>query len=108
MQQFADNLRRRAEELGLSNAEVSRRAGLAERRYGNYVLGRREPDLQTLVRIADTLQMSIDDLLGRTTRTGVDPLNDRLAVATKTLAKSELQMLVVQAEALASNTSRGS
>lgn len=60
---FATNLRTRAEELGLSNAEVARRAGLSERRYGNYVSGRREPDLATLVRIAQVLDSTPDQLL---------------------------------------------
>jgi len=55
---FADNLRKRAKQLELSNAEVARRAGLSERRYGNYVSGRREPDLATLMRVAACLKTS--------------------------------------------------
>src|ERR1700750_3131263 len=42
----------RARELGLSNAEVARRAGLSERRFGNYVTDTREPDLHTLTILA--------------------------------------------------------
>ena len=38
-----------ARELGLSDAEVARRAGLSERRYGYYATGEREPNLATLV-----------------------------------------------------------
>ena len=63
MEPFASNLRKRAEELGISNAEAARRVGLSERRYGNYVAGRREPDLATLVRIAAVLETSPDRLL---------------------------------------------
>lgn len=63
MQQFGNNLRRRARELGLTDAEVARRVGINERRYGFYVTGDREPDLATLVRIADTLQIDVDRLL---------------------------------------------
>jgi transcriptional regulator with XRE-family HTH domain len=66
MTPFAENLRRRAAALKLSNAEVARRAGLLERRYGNYITGEREPDLKGLVRIAAVLQTSIDDLLNDT------------------------------------------
>lgn len=32
MQQFGNNLRRRAKELGLTDAEVARRVGISERR----------------------------------------------------------------------------
>jgi transcriptional regulator with XRE-family HTH domain len=54
----------RARELGLTNAEVARRAGLSERRFGNYVSDYREPDLQTLVTLARVLLVSTDRLLG--------------------------------------------
>jgi transcriptional regulator with XRE-family HTH domain len=47
----------------LSDAEVARRAGLAERRYGHYVRGAREPDLQTLLRICTALDVTPNDLL---------------------------------------------
>lgn len=63
MDLFGKNLRRRARELSLSDAEVARRAGINERRYGFYVTGDREPDLATLARIASVLQTSVDDLL---------------------------------------------
>lgn len=55
MQPFGNNLRRRTKELGLTDAEVARRMGVSERRYGFYVTGDREPDLATLLRIADIL-----------------------------------------------------
>ena len=51
MRIFAQRIRERARELGLSDAEVARRAGLSERRYGYYATGEREPNLATLVRI---------------------------------------------------------
>ena len=63
MEQFSISIRKRAKELGLSNAEVARRAGLTERRYGNYVTGRREPDLATFLRIAEALGSTPDQLL---------------------------------------------
>lgn len=100
---FTSNLRRRAEALGLSNAEVARRAGLSERRYANYVAGTREPDLATLLRIAKVLGVTPDPLLGANE---VEPdagslLHDRLILAARTLNESDLEGLVVQAEALA-------
>ena len=55
---FASNLRRRAEELGISSAEVARRVGLSERSYANYVSGKRENDLAILVKITEILNSS--------------------------------------------------
>ena len=81
MEILVKNLRDRAEELGLSNAEVARRAGLEERRYGNYVTARREPDLATLVRIAEVLETTPNVLLGVETAPKADPLRERINAA---------------------------
>lgn len=105
---FASRLRQRAEELGISNAEAARRVGLSERRYAHYVSGKREPDLATLVRIAEILGTSPNWLLGAD---GVDDqrskkalLKDRLNVAANTMTENMLEITVLQAEALASST----
>lgn len=100
---FASNLRKRAEELGISNAEAARRIGLGERRYGNYVTGRREPDLATLVRIAKILETTPNILLGvgaeidQTERT---ILRDRMNSAMSSMGDDTLKLITVQAEAL--------
>ncbi|MCB7129546.1 MAG: helix-turn-helix transcriptional regulator, partial [Candidatus Brocadiales bacterium] len=64
MQNFGKKLRERARQLNLADAEVARRAGLSERRYGHYVTGRNEPNLETLVRICTVLETTPNDLLG--------------------------------------------
>ncbi|MEJ0010998.1 MAG: helix-turn-helix transcriptional regulator [Alphaproteobacteria bacterium] len=56
------NLRRRAKELKLSDAEVARRLDISARRYSYYVHDAREPDFQTLKKIAKVLKISLDDL----------------------------------------------
>lgn len=103
---FASNLRRRAEELGISNAEVARRVGLSERRYANYVSGKREPDLATLVKIAEVLGMSPNSLLVVPATVGSlstkDLLQDRLRIAANRMDERSLEIVVVQAEAVAS------
>lgn len=104
MMVFADRLRERAAELGIAHAEAARRAGLSERRYSHYVNGIREPNLVTLVRIAEALQTRPDDLLGFGKRDEVSArskLIDRLVSAAQVLADDVLEIVVVQAEALA-------
>ena len=64
MEEFARNLRARSQELGLSAAEVARRAGLNERRYGHYATGAREPNLETLLKISEVLGTTPNALLG--------------------------------------------
>ncbi|MCB5202613.1 helix-turn-helix transcriptional regulator [Neorhizobium sp. T786] len=112
MEPFATNLRRRAEQLGITHAEVARRSGLTERRYGNYVSGLREPDLQTLVRIASTLDVTIDELVGAglAGRAGTteELFQERISAALKALSSNELRTLLTMIEALAATrTSKG-
>ena len=64
MEGIGDRLKARAAELGLSGAEVARRAGLTATRYGHYIQDIREPDLATLVRICRVLGLRPDVLLG--------------------------------------------
>jgi transcriptional regulator with XRE-family HTH domain len=102
MDSFAKNLRRRAEELGISNAEVARRARLTERRYGNYVSGRREPDLATLVRIARVLETTPDALLGfgAPGKGKGDALRDKVVSAMNALTNPDREVLAACAEAI--------
>lgn len=106
MNPFASRLRQRAEELGITNAEAARRVGLSERRYANYVSGTREPNLATLVRIANTLETSPDWLLAFRPEAGEPPtarmrLKERLNAAANAIPEHTLELLTVQAEALA-------
>lgn len=104
MDALAKALRRRAEELGLSHAVVARRVGISERRYAHYVAGRNEPDLATLVRIAQVLQTTPNELLGfgpDAKRSKRSLLRDRLNAAVGTLGDRELELIVTQAEAVA-------
>ena len=106
MEPLASNLRARAKQLGISNAEAARRADLSERRYANYVSGDREPDLATLVRIAEVLEMTTDQLLS-VEGDGPDIskralLTDRLSSAAGAMQEEELELVVTQAEAIVS------
>ena len=103
MDAFAKNLRQRAEQLGLSNAEVARRVGLSERRYAHYVAGRNEPDLAMLVKIANILQLTPNDLLvdqGAREDDERSLLLDRLNAAAILMQEGDLEAAVVQAEAV--------
>lgn len=103
MDRFAKRLRERASELGIPHAEAARRSGLSERRYSNYVGGIREPDLALLVRIAEALQTTPNDLLGVGDKRKPTPrtfLIDRLNSAAQQLSDHDLEIVVMQTEAL--------
>lgn len=109
MKIFAERLKGRAAVLGLSNAEVARRIGLSERRYGHYVSGGREPDLATLVRIARVLGTSPNHLLGfddeESKSSKRSRLTDRLIAAAKMANDVELEIFVIQTEAVTTRRS---
>ena len=104
MDMFGSRLRQRAKELGISNSEAARRAGLTERRYGHYIAGNREPDLATLVRIAKVLGSSPNWLLGVEDEndpvTSASIMLDRLAFAARAMTVEDLELMTVQAEAI--------
>lgn len=101
---FAQRLKERAADLGISNAQAARLCELDERRYANYANDQREPDLMTLAKIARVLSTSTDHLLGLTDpqpQTERARLLDRLNVAAASLSDEELRTIVTQTEALA-------
>ncbi len=90
--------------LGLTNAEVARRAGLSERRFGNYVTDTREPDLQTLTVLARVLAISADELLGVTAPTETTERGRLLAqieAAVSQIPDSDLELISVEVRAVA-------
>ena len=109
MQVFAQRIRERARELGLSDAEVARRSGLSERRYGYYATGEREPNLATLIRICEVLAASPNDLLlpeGKPPpQSGRDRLLARIIAATENLMPVDLELAACQLECLMAHRS---
>lgn len=101
MSKLGDALRSRSVALGLTNGEVARRSGLNERRYGNYVTGRREPDLKTLLQLSKVLRTTPDELLGvREPKTHARPDLERLLASIDEMQADDVDLLAHQAEAL--------
>lgn len=61
---FNDNLRTARERKGFSQKEMAEKIGVAKSTYSLYESGNREPNVQTIKRISDTLNVSADELLG--------------------------------------------
>lgn len=104
MELFATNLKKRAADLGISNAEVARRLDISERRYGHYVRGDREPDLATLLKISRILQTSPNQLLGFDQEPEQDErakLRDKMLAAAAHLDDYQLKIAAAQIEVAA-------
>ena len=63
---FSDNLRKYREKTGKQAKEFAKEIDVLYSTYANYEQGRSEPKIDTLIKIADYLNVSIDTLLGYT------------------------------------------
>ena len=63
---FCKNLRSARMQRHLTQQAVADAVNLALRSYQCYEQGTREPNLDMLIKLADLLQVSTDELLGRT------------------------------------------
>lgn len=61
-----ERIRKRRNELNLSQEYMAKQLGITRQGYGHYETGRNEPDINTLKRISDILDCSIDYLYGNT------------------------------------------
>jgi len=63
---FHQRIKMLREKRGLSQAEVAKRLGIARTTYSGYEIGTREPDQNTLIKLAKFFDVSVDYLLGNT------------------------------------------
>jgi transcriptional regulator with XRE-family HTH domain len=60
---FAENLRRRRKELGLSQEQLGARANIQMADISRYESGSRDPRITTIARLAEALDVPIAELL---------------------------------------------
>lgn len=61
---FNENLKIARERKGISQKDMAENIGVAKSTYSLYESGNREPNVQTIKKIADILNVSADELLG--------------------------------------------
>ena len=63
-EKFNENLKLARERKGISQKDIAENIGVAKSTYSLYESGNREPNVQTIKKIADFLSVSADVLLG--------------------------------------------
>lgn len=76
MSELALNLRKLRGQL--SQSSFAKMIGVKQQTYANYELGTREPDIDTLMRIAKVTGKSVDELVGMKTMTA-ENATDKIA-----------------------------
>lgn len=62
---FPERLKQLRLSLNLTQKDMAELLGITPRGYRNYELGAREPELSTLIKLADKFNVSLDWLVGR-------------------------------------------
>lgn len=57
------NLKEIRERKGMSQAEVARQVDIARQTYNNYELGKRQADYETLLKLADVLETTVEEII---------------------------------------------
>ena len=66
MQSFGERLAELRVRCGYTQKVIGERVGVSKSAFANYENGERQPNFDTIVKIADALDVSVDYLLGRT------------------------------------------
>ena len=62
---FSDRLSQLRKELGMTKKDVAEKLNIDQSTYGKYELSKRQPDYDTLIKLASFFDVSVDYLLGR-------------------------------------------
>ena len=70
MSEFAKNLKKYRKMKNISQEKLGKSLNYGSTAIANYESGRNEPSLDSLIKIAEVLDVTIDDLLGMKRKTG--------------------------------------
>ncbi|GAA6393674.1 hypothetical protein I4100191B2_11560 [Clostridiales bacterium] len=97
---FGDRIRRLLSDRNISQKDFAAEIGVAASTAGNYVNGMREPDYETLRRIAQYFQVSTDYLLGRKYDISTDDEQNELLLIFNSLNHNQRQLFLEQGKLL--------
>lgn len=93
------NIKKFRQKLNLSQVEMANKLDIPQQTYGNYEVGRSEPNIQTLIKLADFFNCTLDELVGREADTiNLKYLNENEAyLIRKILKMNELELAKTRA-----------
>ena len=104
---FGVRLRETREKRGLSQSELAEKSGFHPSAISHFETGRRSPSFDNLRRLADTLNITIDSLLGREQNSsGAGPVAQKLFRNFSQISAEDQENLAEFAEMLAKKKKR--
>ena len=93
------NIKKFRQKLNLSQVEMANKLDIPQQTYGKYEVGRSEPNIQTLIKLADFFNCTLDELVGREADTiNLKYLNENEAyLIRKILKMNELELAKTRA-----------
>ena len=86
---------------GWSQRDLGERCGLMPAAVSHYESGERAPSVENLLQLADALEISVDQLLGRKATVPIGPRIHRLVVLLGRVESRDLDILLAEVEAMA-------
>ena len=97
---FASRLKELLHDRGIAQKDFANGIDIAPSTAGNYVRGLREPDYETLKRIASFFHVSADFLLGVENEKADDAIENELLLIFRALGQSQKELLLDQGKLL--------
>lgn len=97
---FASRLKELLSDRNISQRDFASKIDIAASTAGNYIRGVREPDYETLKRIAAFFHVSTDYMLGVEQEKANDPLENELLLILRMLDQDQKELLLEQGKLL--------
>lgn len=93
---FGDILRELLNDRGITQKQLAISLNIAASTLGNYIQDSREPDFETLKRLADYFDVSVDYLLGHRSKKANTQAEDELLRIFRSLTSEQQEMYIEQ------------
>ena len=93
-EQFNERLQQAISMSGMTQKELAEKVGITEAAVSHYLKGDRMPRSAVAVKLADVLNMSVDELMGGNTETSFDEVYKIVARSAKQLDNDQKAALV--------------
>ena len=97
---FGEILRNLINNKEITQKQLASDLNIAASTLGNYIQDSREPDFETLKRLADYFQVSIDYLLDYRSKKADSRMEDELLVVFRSLSQEQREMYLEQGKAI--------